>query len=46
MKIKEAPAEGKTIFEYAAGSNGADDYSRLVGAFLGDPVPREYEAAI
>jgi chromosome partitioning protein len=30
MKVKEAPAQGQTIFEYAAGSNAADDYERVV----------------
>ena len=30
IKIKEAPAQGKTIFEYAADSNAARDYLRVV----------------
>ena len=30
IKIKEAPAQGKTIFEYAADSNAAQDYLRVV----------------
>jgi chromosome partitioning protein len=30
IKIKEAPAQGKTIFEYAADSNAASDYLRVV----------------
>jgi chromosome partitioning protein len=29
-KIKEAPAQGKTIFEYAPESNAATDYTRVV----------------
>lgn len=29
-KIKEAPAQGKTIFEYAPDSNAADDYLAVV----------------
>ena len=29
-KIKEAPAQGKTIFEYAPDSNAAVDYARVV----------------
>ena len=29
-RIKEAPAQGKTIFEYADGSNAARDYMRIV----------------
>ncbi len=34
MKIKEAPAQGKTIFEYADGSNAARDYMRIVDLLL------------
>lgn len=30
IKIKEAPAQGKTIFEYAADSQAAVDYQRVV----------------
>ena len=30
IKVKEAPAQGKTIFEYAAGTNAADDYLAVV----------------
>jgi chromosome partitioning protein len=30
MKVKEAPAHGQTIFEYAAGTNAAEDYRRVV----------------
>ena len=29
-QIMEAPAQGKTIFEYAADSNAAEDYRRVV----------------
>lgn len=29
-KIKEAPAQGRTIFEYAPDSNAAEDYMRVV----------------
>jgi chromosome partitioning protein len=29
-RIKEAPAQGKTIFEHAPGSNAADDYEAVV----------------
>jgi chromosome partitioning protein len=29
-RIKEAPAQGKTIFEYAPDSNAAEDYMRVV----------------
>jgi chromosome partitioning protein len=34
MKVKEAPAQGKTIFEYAPGSNAAKDYRRVVEAIV------------
>lgn len=30
-RLKEAPAQGKTIFEYAPESNAAEDYARVVG---------------
>lgn len=33
-KIKEAPAQGKTIFEYAGDSNAAEDYMRVVDAII------------
>jgi chromosome partitioning protein len=32
IKIKEAPSQGQTIFEYAAGTNAAEDYARIVDA--------------
>jgi chromosome partitioning protein len=34
MKIKEAPAQGRTIFEYAGGSNAATDYWRVVDTLI------------
>jgi len=37
MKIKEAPAQGQTIFEYAAGSPAADDYMRVVDRVVSGP---------
>jgi chromosome partitioning protein len=37
MKIKEAPSQGQTIFEYAAGSHSADDYLRVVDRVIGEP---------
>src|SRR6185369_1081274 len=40
MKIKEAPAQGRTIFEYAAGSPAAEDYMRVVDRVLGAPAAR------
>jgi chromosome partitioning protein len=35
MKVKEAPSQGQTIFEYAPGSNAAEDYLRVVDRVLG-----------
>ena len=37
-KIKEAPAQGKTIFEYAADSNAAEDYRRVVDLIAVGPA--------
>jgi chromosome partitioning protein len=37
-RLKEAPAQGKTIFEYAPESNAAEDYLRVVD-FLVDGPP-------
>ena len=34
IKVKEAPAQGQTIFEYAAGTNAADDYQVVVDRIL------------
>jgi chromosome partitioning protein len=34
IKIKEAPAQGQTIFEYAAGSNSAEDYGVVVDRII------------
>jgi chromosome partitioning protein len=51
-KIKEAPAQGKTIFEYAPDSNAAVDYARVVdrlitghSAELGDDAGLETDDA-
>ena len=33
-RLKEAPAQGKTIFEHAADSNAAEDYTRVVDALV------------
>jgi chromosome partitioning protein len=35
IKIKEAPAQGQTLFEYAPGSSAADDYAYVVDRILG-----------
>jgi chromosome partitioning protein len=34
IKAKEAPAQGKTLFEYAPGSPAAEDYARVVSRIL------------
>jgi len=35
IKVKEAPSVGQTIFEYATGSNAAEDYGVIVDRILG-----------
>ena len=35
IKIKEAPAQGQTLFEYAPGSMAAEDYAYVVDRVLG-----------
>jgi chromosome partitioning protein len=34
IKVKEAPAQGQTIFEYAEDSNAAEDYAAVVQQIL------------
>ncbi len=34
IKVKEAPAQGQTIFEYAAGVSAAEDYAAVVDRIL------------
>jgi chromosome partitioning protein len=46
MKVKEAPAEGQTIFEYAAGSPAAEDYQRVVERVIGASSAADYPTAI
>jgi chromosome partitioning protein len=36
IKVKEAPSVGQTIFEYAAGSNAAEDYGVVVDRILAE----------
>ena len=38
IKIKEAPAQGKTIFEYAPDSHAAEDYRRVVQRIIEGPA--------
>jgi chromosome partitioning protein len=35
-RVKEAPSQGKTLFEYAPTSTAAEDYARVVERFLGE----------
>lgn len=37
VRLSESPAYGKTIFEYAPGSHGAQDYRELVRKVAGNP---------
>jgi len=40
-RLKEAPAQAQSIFEYAPGTRGADDYLVLVDRVLGTPAQAE-----
>ena len=48
IKVKEAPAQGQTIFEYAAGASAAEDYANVVDrireARMGKIAPRPVAA--
>lgn len=37
-RVKEAPSQGKTLFEYAPTSSAAQDYERVVDRLLAPPV--------
>ncbi|MBU4034473.1 MAG: hypothetical protein KKG34_06700, partial [Proteobacteria bacterium] len=37
VRLSEAPAYGQTIFEFAPGSNGAQDYRELIRKVTGEP---------
>ena len=43
IKVKEAPAHGQTIFEYAATSTAADDYRAVVGRILEEQAQGDTE---
>ncbi len=43
-KLKEAPAQARSIFEHAPGAHGATDYAALVDAVLGDEVERAHRS--
>ncbi len=36
VRLSEAPGHGQTIFEYASGSTGAQDYKMLVERIMHD----------
>ena len=40
-RLKEAPAQGKTIFEYAPDSNAAEDYARVVDLLIDGPAQQQ-----
>ncbi len=45
-RLKEAPAQGKTIFEFAPESNAAEDYQRIVDVLVDGPAaPAQSEVA-
>jgi chromosome partitioning protein len=47
IRLAEAPSFGKSIFDYAAGSNGAEDYQRLAEEVLAmEPVSQAQLAAV
>jgi chromosome partitioning protein len=45
IKLKEAPAQGKTIFEYEGSSNAAQDYMRTVEHIMVGRAASEREAS-
>lgn len=45
IKVKEAPAQGQTIFEYAAGTNAAEDYAAVVERLLQPSAARQERPA-
>ncbi|HIJ20491.1 MAG TPA: ParA family protein, partial [Deltaproteobacteria bacterium] len=36
VRVSEAPASGKSLFEFAPGSPGAEDYRELIRKIVGD----------
>jgi chromosome partitioning protein len=40
IRLKEAPAQGKTIFEFAPDSNASEDYRRIVDLLVDGPDPQ------
>jgi chromosome partitioning protein len=43
-KVKEAPAQGKTIYEYAPESNAAEDYQKVVDRIIDGPQHKAEQA--
>ncbi len=43
IKVKEAPAHGQTIFEYAGGSTAAEDYRAVVGQLVQEHRANRFE---
>jgi chromosome partitioning protein len=41
IRLKEAPAQGKTIFEFAPESNAAEDYQRVLDLLVDGESPRQ-----
>jgi len=46
VRLAEAPSFGKSVFEYAPGSHGAEDYRQLAEEILLDETPQAEPAAI
>jgi chromosome partitioning protein len=46
IRLAEAPSFGKSIFQYAASSHGAEDYRLLANEVLGRLIPTNSEASI
>ena len=46
IKMKEAPAQGRTIFEYAPESNAASDYGQVVDLLIDGPQTAIRSAAV
>lgn len=44
-RVKEAPAQGKTIFEFAPDSNAAEDYGRVVDTLIAGSA-RDFSQAV
>jgi chromosome partitioning protein len=46
IKVKEAPAQGQTIFEYAAGASAAEDYAAVVERVIASRVVSDSDASV